>query len=279
MSKISNTASGDGATDMDKPDVEPQVTSAPSAIGKLLSNRRVRRIALAASGILVALIVSVGYLFIREDTVPPPEPGPSAAEQFEEQLASLLKSNESVVRIDAFTIDDAMLQKLTSLDRLNTIQVEADSVSLDTIVAIAKMPKLEQLHIRKAAINDEMFAALAESSTIWLLNFPNAKVSPAGIECLAKMPSLRQLRLGINDGDNRHGRAVATLSGLRAVHLIRVAVTDEGLHSLVKMPYLESLYLDDSSITDAGWTWLIEKSPQLHVHVNQKHHDRDPQNH
>jgi len=279
MSKILTTASGDGATDTAKPTVEQQVTSAPSVIGKLRSNRRMRRIALAALAILVMLTVSVGYFFMREDAVPTPESGPSAMEQFDEQLALLQKSNESVARIDSFTIDDAMLQKLVSIDRLTTIQVEAESISLDTIVSIAKMPKLEQLHIRGAAIDDEMFAALAESTTIWLLNFPNANVSPAGLECLAKMPALRQLRLGINDGDNSHGRAVATLSRLRAVHLIRVAITDEGLHSLAKMPHLESLYLDDSSITDAGWTWLIEKSPQLHVHVNQQHHDRDPQSH
>ena len=93
------------------------------------------------------------------------------------------------------------------------------------------------------------------------------------------MPALRNLRLGIKDGNNRHGRAVATLSRLRTVHLIRVAITDEGLQALAKMPQLESLYLDDSSITDAGWTWLFEENPQLHVHINQKHHDRDPQKH
>jgi hypothetical protein len=112
-----------------------------------------------------------------------------------------------------------------------------------------------------------------------LLNLPICKVTPKAIEELGDMAALRQLRLGIKSGDNRHGRAVATLSRLRSVHLIGVSVTDEGLRPLSQMPQLESLYLDDTAVTDTGWTWLFKENPQLHVHVNQKHHDRDPQKH
>jgi hypothetical protein len=45
------------------------------------------------------------------------------------------------------------------------------------------------------------------------------------------------------------------------------------------MPNLQSLYLDDSLVTETGWEWLFEEVPNLHVHVNQQHHDRDPQAH
>jgi hypothetical protein len=279
MSKISTTESIDGATDTDgsSPKLGERLRR---QLRSLKSKPRLWWCAVATCVIGSMAILSVGYVFIRETAVPPTEERqPTAAERFEEQFAVLQNSKETVARLDAFTIDDAMLKKLASIDRLTTIQVKADTVSLDTIATLSKLPKLEQLHVRGAAINDEMLAELASSSTIWLLNFSNAMVSPTGIEALAKMPTLRQLRLGIKDGDNRHGRAVATLSRLRAVHLIRVAVTDEGLHALAKMPQLESLYLDDSAITDAGWTWLFENNPQLHVHINQKHHDRDPQKH
>ena len=244
-----------------------------------LSKRISRRVAVSAVVVGTFAIIVLGYVLIGNDTTPMAPPELTVAERFDEQFTELQKSGETVARLDAFTIDDSMLRQLASLDRLMTIQVKASDVSLETIAAIAKMPKLEQLHVRGAAINDDMLAALTSSPSIWLLNFPNAEVSPAGIESLAKMPALRNLRLGIKDGNNRHGRAVATLSRLRTVHLIRVAITDEGLQALAKMPQLESLYLDDSSITDAGWTWLFEENPQLHVHINQKHHDRDPQKH
>jgi len=292
MSKNSTTASGDGLTDEVAEKAADGSTSGVSngakpsnamqlrsLIRKLLSNRRSRRAVIACGAIAGLAILLVGYFILTGESVPPAAPEPTAAERFDEQFASLQKSDEAVVRMDAFEIDDAMLQKLASMDRLNTIQVDVSSVSVGTIALLAKMPKLEQLHIRNAVINDEMLAALAESPTIWLLNFPSAEISPAGIKHLEKMPSLRQLRLGIKDGDNGHGRAIAELSSLRSVHLIRVAITDEGLQSLAKMPRLESLYLDDSVITDSGWQWLFEKNPQLHVHVNQQHHDRDPQKH
>ena len=74
-------------------------------------------------------------------------------------------------------------------------------------------------------------------------------------------------------------RAVATLSPLRVVHLINVPVTDEGLKELSKLPHLESLYLDGPRVTEAGWEWLFENHPELHVHINQRHHDRDPRHH
>ncbi len=261
------------------PATEEIVALTKDSLRSKLTKRISRRVAISAVVVGTFAIMGLVYLLMGIDTTPTAPPEPSVEERFKEQFTELQKSEVTVARLDAFTIDDSMLKQLASLDQLMTIQVKASDVSLETIAAIAKMPKLEQLHVRGAAINDDMLAALTSSPTIWLLNFPNAEVSPAGLECLAKMPALRNLRLGIKDGNNRHGRAVATLSRLRTVHLIRVAITDEGLQALAKMPQLESLYLDDSSITDAGWTWLFEENPQLHVHINQKHHDRDPQKH
>jgi hypothetical protein len=252
-----------------------------NAVKKLVAKLRLltrRQIAIASVAGIIVVVAAWYLIFATVADTSPPLP-PTAAERFEEFFKLFQPTDEVVAKIDDFNVDDDMLQKLASLDRLTTIQVEADSVSLETIVKLAAMPKLEQLHLRGAAIDDPMLATLATSSTIWLLNLPVANVSPEAIEGLGKMPALRQLRLGIQDGDNRHGRAVATLSRLRAVHLIGVSVTDEGLQPLAKMPQLESLYLDDTAVTDLGWTWLFQNNPQLHVHIDQRHHDRDPLKH
>jgi len=32
-------------------------------------------------------------------------------------------------------------------------------------------------------------------------------------------------------------------------------------------------------VTDEGWDWLFQNKSHLHVHIDQKHHDRDPQKH
>jgi hypothetical protein len=263
---------------------EPTEPNAKSRFARLRESRwlqlRSKRFLICAAGLLFVLGVAGWWVFQgSEPTVAPQSDEPSPAERFAKLFDELQKSDETIARMDAFTIDDSMLNSLTTLDRLTTIQVEIESLLPATVEKLSKMPKLEQLHLRKASITDEMLRQLSASSTIWLLNLPDAKVSPEAIETLQNMPLLRQLRLGIEDGDNRHARAVAKLTRLRAVHLIAIGVTDEGLQALAGMPQLESLYLDDSAVTEAGWSWLFQNHPELHVHINQKHHDRDPQKH
>jgi hypothetical protein len=51
------------------------------------------------------------------------------------------------------------------------------------------------------------------------------------------------------------------------------------LKTLAAMKQLESLYLDDCAVTEAGWNWLFREHPDLHIHVDQNHLDRDPSAH
>ncbi len=252
----------------------------PGRLGRLrsLATRISRRHAILASAVLLVLgIACSSFLFVGE--VEPEVPvEPTASEKFRVFLAGLVE-DETAARLDDFQIDDAMLRELTKIDRLTTIQVDLPAVTTDTLTAVAAMPNLQQLHLRGLVVDDEMIGILAKSKTIWLLNLPKTTLSLPAIESLSSMPELRQLRLGVQSGSNQHGRAVATLTRLRSVHLIGVAITDEGLQPLAEMPQLESLYLDDTAVTDAGWNWLFANHPQLHIHVNQKHHDRDPQKH
>jgi hypothetical protein len=242
--------------------------------------RRPKRYQMALAG-LVMVIGAAGWYFLTPAAPPPEAPAEALtdAQRFELLFAELSKSEETVARMDAITIDDAMLRRLVTLDRLTTLQVKIESISNETVALISRMPKLEQLHLRRAPINDEMLAQIATSPTIWLLNLPAAVITPAAIESLESMPMLRNLRLGIKEGTNRHARAVAKLRRLRTVHLIGIAVSDDGLQSLAALPQLESLYLDGSAVTEGGWTWLFQNHPQLHVHIDQKHHDLDPQKH
>jgi hypothetical protein len=290
-SALSNGTEGLQASDATVPPTSPAADE-PLTLGKMSSARqRFRalwsqkrsRTLLCILGAGVGIGLSAGtYAWFQlgegEEVVNAVKE-PTNQERFDQQFTQLSKPEEVIARLDAFKITDDMLRKLTTLPKLTTVQVDAESVSASTLEALATMPALEQLHLRGAKIDDDGLRQLGKSKTIWLLNLTECDVSPEAIESLAQMPELRQLRLGIKHGDNRHGRAVATLSRLRAIHLIGVAVTDEGLRPLAQMPQLESLYLDETAVTESGWTWLFQENPQLHVHVNQKHHDRDPQKH
>jgi hypothetical protein len=69
------------------------------------------------------------------------------------------------------------------------------------------------------------------------------------------------------------------LPSLQQLHLIDVPITDEGLRELAQMNQLQSLYVDGGNISDAAWDELFKARRNLHVHVNQQHHDRDPHGH
>jgi hypothetical protein len=90
---------------------------------------------------------------------------------------------------------------------------------------------------------------------------------------------LEQLRFGsprVSDNGMQH---LARLEQLRFLHLIGVPITDQGLDQLHGLKRLESLYLDDTRVTDAGVIRLLAALPAVHLHLDQQHHDRDPQKH
>ena len=69
------------------------------------------------------------------------------------------------------------------------------------------------------------------------------------------------------------------LPKLRLLQLINVAISDTGIAHLHSMKQLESFYLDGGTVSDDAIVDLIEAIPGLHVHIDQHHHDLDPQAH
>ncbi len=239
-----------------------------------------RRQLFIGASVLVIGGIAAGLPFYKA-TAPGPntEPPLTDAERFAELYQALKKSPDTTCRCDALLIDDAMLRSLTDIGKLTSLHVRVEGLTVQAASQLGAMPNLEELHLRGSQVDDGMLRAIAHSQSLRVLNLPSCVISPEAIESLRSMPKLKNLRLGIKQGTNQHARAVATISRLRAVHLIGVAVTDEGLQSLAEMRSLESLYLDDSSVTEAGWLWLFENYPELHIHIDQLHHDRDPQKH
>ena len=142
---------------------------------------------------------------------------------------------------------------------------------------LATLPDLERLVLRESPLSDAGFRELARCGRLRDLNVPQAACTPAGIRALAALPQLRSLRLGsprLAGADV--GRAVAELVQLRSLHLIDVPLGDDGLDALSRLPGLWNLYLDDAEVSDDAWTRYFQVNPDVHVHVDQAHHDRDP---
>ena len=71
--------------------------------------------------------------------------------------------------------------------------------------------------------------------------------------------------------------AIAAMKNLAFLHFIEISLTDNGLKAFYEAENLQSLYLDDCQTTEQGLSRLLERQPNLHLHVNQAHLDKDPQ--
>lgn len=211
-----------------------------------------------------------------------PVPRPTAAEPavaFADQVALVQAGQSSRIDVDV-PPTAAEWEALSGLEGLRVFVLRAGVATDAEAMLLTTLPALERLVLRDSPLSDEGFTTLATITTLRDLNVPQAACTAVGIRALAALPSLERLRLG---GPHLAGvnvaRAVAGLSRLRSLHLIDVHLGDEGLDALGELSGLRSLYLDGAGVSDEAWERYFARRPDVHVHVDQAHHDRDPGRH
>mgnify|MGYP001169284884 CR=1 FL=1 len=217
-----------------------------------------------------------GYFEMPVIVQEPPDP---PGVRFEKLYQATLEGDATKLHVEGFPVDDSMVSRIGELKSLETLIIDEGIVTDDTIDLVAQLPKLRHLRLRLSPIGDAGLQQLTKCEQLWFLNLPHAECTAEGVAALKSLKKLRQIRLGSTELDNQVTNSLTQIRSLRGIHLIGVPVTDEGLKKIAAMPYLESLYLDDSAVTEAGWEWLFREHPHLHVHIDQYHHDRDPQGH
>jgi hypothetical protein len=239
--------------------------------------RRRRIILLAILGIvaIAALIIQSGSI----DAEPESQLAILTSVQFGQMVITTKHENQPLLQVTEFAVSDEMMHYLNGQDHLETVIFDQGAVTDAAIPTLAALPKLQHLRLRESPITDEGMRQLVQCKTLLQLNLPHANCTVAGVEALEALPKLRMLRIGSPELGNEVTRAIANIQSLRAIHLIGIPVTNDGLRALASLPQLESLYLDDSAVTVAGWEWLFKTHPEIHVHVDQEHHDRDPKAH
>ncbi len=207
------------------------------------------------------------------------ESGVTSEPSFDEALARVRSGEAIAIRMTKAKITAEQLLELSSVsERLLELQLDAGIVDDDSIAAIANLEALEHLRLRESPITDAGIAKLdpVHLPELKILNLPQASLTLAGLEHLARFPSLVQLRLSASKFDDRAAEVLASFPSLRSLHLIGPKFTDVALEHLANAPKLSSLYIDDCHLSDAAWQKLFQAKPNLHVHIDQHHHDRDP---
>ncbi len=187
-------------------------------------------------------------------------------------------TGESVAIEAPYPVDDAMVARLPDAGaKLADLLLDGGGLSDANIELVTQCSALEHLRIRLSPLSDSSLQLIAERlPSLQILNLPHAFITADGIRKLAGLPRLRQLRLGGKQLDDDAASAAAELPMLQSLHLIGPKLTGLGLTHLQSAPRLASLYIDDCQLPDEAWVELFRVKPNLHVHIDQHHHDRDP---
>jgi hypothetical protein len=225
--------------------------------------------------ILSSIILS--FLFLPGCS-PPAE---TAESSLAEQLTAVRNGSTDIVLVETMPLGDQDLALIRDVPGLKVLQLDnADNTLTDSgMTEISKLTQLEHVRIRGGNIGDEGLKTLSTMPNLRMLNLPQGKFTDAGLAQLKQMPRLDSLRIGSPKVTDEGIAALKDFPSLRSVHLIDIPITDRGLADLQSIPKLDSLYLDGANISDAAVDELFAKHPNLHVHFNQAHHDRDPNKH
>jgi hypothetical protein len=199
---------------------------------------------------------------------------------WEAQIAAVKKGESDRIEVAQQAIGDEQLQQLEGLDQLRELLIEKGKMTSASLPTLTKLSRLEHLKIRGAAINDQGFRHLCAIHSLKRLNLPQADLTDEGLLAIADLKELESFRFGsprVTDTGVLH---IGNVKTLRWLHLIDIPLTDSSLDLIsMSFPQLESLYIDGGKFSDKAWDNLFAKRPGLHVHVDQKHHDRDPHGH
>lgn len=242
----------------------------------LLATLQGRRAGMAAA-LLIGVFACVSAAGCRECE------GPLSQEDGGESIAAqvaAVRAGRSTRIAAAAPLTVAEWASLEGVPGLRELVLDRGRADDAAATIIATNPGLERLVLRDSPLTDVGMGRLGSCRALRDLNVPQAACTAAGVRNLAGLEGLRSLRLG---GPLLGGpevcEAVVGLPHLRSLHLIDVPIGDSGLAVLQRLPGLWNLYLDGAGVSDDAWIEYFRACPNVHVHIDQAHHDRDPRRH
>jgi hypothetical protein len=197
------------------------------------------------------------------------------------QVAEVDRGTRETIQIEAVALGDVDLDSLAYVTGLQNLLLDNPNSQFSStgLANLHRLTDLKHLRIRGHGIDDAALVEIAKITSLRILNIPQAAITDAGIAHLAELPNLELLRFGSSHISLAGIEALTALPSLKRLHLIDVPVNDQALQKLASMKQLESLYIDGGSFSEAAADELFRSRPDLHVHFNQEHHDRDPHRH
>jgi hypothetical protein len=225
------------------------------------------------SVMLVLLVVAGCGRQPQSDTPVRAAAGPT----FSDQVEAVRQGTSDSIMVADRPLAAREWDRLRGLTGLRELILQGGVADDSVADVLGSLTGLERLVLRKSPLGDAGFRGLTGCRSLRDLNVPTAACTVAGVRAMSALPGLRSLRLG---GPGLRGpevaKALATFPALRSLHLIDVPIGDDGLAALAGLAGLRNLYLDGAGVSDRAWEAYFDTRPDVHVHVDQFHHDRDP---
>jgi hypothetical protein len=196
-----------------------------------------------------------------------------------DQLSEVRAGQRELIELTGKAVHDKAIEPMRNVQGVTRVVIEQSELSAAGLAVLATIPELEQLVIRGKAVDDEGLSELVSSQNLRVLNLPRTTISRTTLEKLQQLPRLMLLRIGSPHLEDDCLQVITGMPAIRFLHLIDIPITDQGLRHLYDFEQLESLYLDGARVSGEGVSKLMEKLPRLHLHLDQHHHDRDPNHH
>ncbi len=173
-----------------------------------------------------------------------------------------------------------LFDELKSLPNLRELVLDGGIVRDEDLFRFIDQVDLTHLRLRASPLTDDAAKRIAATQkNLKIMNVPQCEFGIAGTSALAGLTSLTHLRIGGSRIDDACVAAISEIESLQSLHLIGPELTGQSLRDIAKMKNLQSFYLDDCRISDEDWGDFFQARKDIHVHLDQMHHDRDPSNH
>lgn len=156
-----------------------------------------------------------------------------------------------VLKLSGTSITDQALVHMSGLRKLEELTLNGTSIEGPGLAHLQHLPRLEDLELSGTRITDDGLDQIAAPQSLSTINLDSTSVSDAGLAYLQHANRLTVVSLLHT---NVRGPGLRHLNGARieVLLLAHTPVEEEGLSCLAEWPNLRELWLEHSSLNDAG---------------------------
>lgn len=170
--------------------------------------------------------------------------------------------NLEMLDLSGSPISDAGIKHIAGLTKLNTLNLTDTQVTGEGIIALMDLPLFQ---IAYKNCSDDVAIAIADITTVKILQLDGPHLTNVGIAALGELPALRQLTLSGAQLTNEGLATLGNLKSLNALDISNTAISDEGLGILGGLSALNSVSLSGTKVTQAGVDQLQQLLPDTFI--------------